>query len=377
MRPREVGFSWGLMINNQSVGVPFGSLKFSHALDGFGESGVITEQFEFDLYDATETYGTAILEGATAQLVETNSYCLPSKTYYIAKRSISKKVCHFTAYDVMSKSDRDFDPSGLSAFTDDEGIPCGNVLEAVKTQCGFTSIAASGQGFDYIRFKHNHVTNRTCREVLEMVAEAMCGVWLATYDDGAVLSCLGSPYDTTETSIDTTLYTEIDYQGRQKITGLMLTNSDTGNVNLLTTGEYGVIISVDSPLVAAGTNLDQTVWERINGYIYQAWHCDKAIIDGLACAASMIGFNGTDMLTNNVSLAVDSTGIYFSGGCDPQDEEQWRYREYLDRTKIGIGKAVGNTTIDNNGDIVFKNLNNGGGGLSGRDNGISIYVSDN
>ena len=328
------------------------------------------------MYDEANFWGTAILEDVEVQLEEKNNRCLPSKAYYISKRSISKNVCHFTAYDAMSKVEQDFDLTYLT-MTDETTAACGNVLSAICSQCGFTGAYTSGKGLDYIVFTKNQLENRTCRALLEMIAEAMQGVWVADTDGSIVLSCIGAEYDTSRRIIDAIYYSEIDYQGQQKITGIVFTNTDTGAVNVLKTGSYGVILNINSPFVAAGTGLDSAVWERLQDHIYQAWHCDKAYIDGLAVASSHIGFSDVEMLANTVSLDVDSTGIYFSGGCEPQDEEQWKYEEYLDRAKIGIGKAVGNTIIDNNGTIRFQNLNEIEVNPDEFDNGICYYRDKN
>lgn len=354
--------------------MPFGALRFTQKVNGFGESGISIGAFEFDVYDVNGTYAVALLEQAVVQLVETNDYCLPSKKYYIAKRSISKGICHFVAYDILSLAEQPFDVSAVSGL---DAIPCGNVLEAIKSQCGFTSIGASGEGLDSIVFKAEQLENRSCADLLEMVSVAMCGTWIATLDNGVVLSCLGQPYDSSETSVDAEYYAEIDLQGRQKITGIVFTNSDTGEQNILNTGEYGVILAIDSPFVG-GTGLDSVVWSRVQDHIYQAWNCEKAIVDGLAVSCANIGFDGVEWLTNSISLDVDGTGIYFSGGLPPQDEEQWQYEERLERVKIGIDKPVGNTTIDNEGKIVYRNLNNGKGcNMDGHDNGISYFRSEN
>ena len=308
------------------------------------------------MYDEANFWGTAILEDVEVQLEEKNNRCLPSKAYYISKRSISKNVCHFTAYDAMSKVEQDFDLTYLT-MTDETTAACGNVLSAICEQCGFTGAYTSGKGLDYIVFTKNQLENRTCRALLEMIAEAMQGVWVADTDGSIVLSCIGAEYDTSRRIIDAIYYSEIDYQGQQKITGIVFTNTDTGAVNVLKTGSYGVILNINSPFVACGTGLDSAVWERLQDHIYQAWHCDKAYIDGLAVASSHIGFSDVEMLANTVSLDVDSTGIYFSGGCEPQDEEQWKYEEYLERAKVGIDKLTGHTKITSTGRIEFINLN--------------------
>ena len=54
-------FSWDLLLNNQSIGVPFGGVRFSHMLSDFGTSGCATGQFKFDVYDESGIYGRALL----------------------------------------------------------------------------------------------------------------------------------------------------------------------------------------------------------------------------------------------------------------------------------------------------------------------------
>ena len=156
-------------------------MRFSHAVSGFGTSGCITGQFKFDVYDEYGMYGTALLEDVPVRLAEKNDMVLPSRTYYISKRSISKNVCHFTAYDVMSRVEQDY--GNVTTLFGDE-IPCGNVLEQIKVQCGFTSVGSSGGGLEYIKFTREQLEGKTVRNVLDMISEAMCGVWITTKDDG-------------------------------------------------------------------------------------------------------------------------------------------------------------------------------------------------
>lgn len=332
-------------------------MRFSHAVSGFGTSGCITGQFEFDVYDKYGQYGTALLENTAVRLADKNNNVLPSRTYYISKRSISKNVCHFAAYDVMSRIEQDF----TGSFFDDD-IRCENVLDSIKHQCKFTSIGASSDGFEHITFTREQLEGKTVRNVLDMISEAMCGVWIATKDDGIVLSCFGSSY---EDIAHYTKYSEIDYQGRQKITKLICTNTETGKVNELSTGEYGTVITINSPFVAAGTPLDGVVWNRLKNHIYQAWHCDKAILDNFIPASSRFYFGdfGDDtamLLANNVAIDVDCTGIYFSGGSDPQDEEQWKYDDYTQRQlnkKLELDVRNGNTAVTGDGLKIFTNYN--------------------
>lgn len=359
--------------------MPFGNMKFSQSISGFGEKGISIGAFEFDIYDETGIFERAVLDQIPVQLVEADSRCLPSKIYYIAKRSVNNEVCSFTAYDIMSRTEMDFDTTSLNVFFDrGQTAPCGNVIDAIKNQCGFGYISTSGTGFDYINFTSKQVSNRSCADILQMISEAMCGVWFADHNGYAILSCMGDNYDTSIFPLDSEVYSKINYHGRQKITKLICNNSETGNTNEFYTGEYGTVIEIKSPFLASGTGLDEIVWKRIMNYIYRPWSCNKAIINNIANVSEKINFAGEGkLLVNKMTVNVDSTGIYFSGGTEPRDNEQWRYEEYIDREKVGIGKPVGNTLIDKNGRILFHNSNNGGYDLNEQNNGISYFRSNN
>lgn len=105
-----------------------------------------------------------------------------------------------------------------------------------------------------------------------------------------------------------------------------------------------------------------TVAKRLSGYTYQAWHCEKALLDshviGRRLICSTINFEGMQpLVVGNFTLDVDSTGIYFSGGRDPQSEERWGYENKIERDKIGVNKGIGNTVITSSGRIEFRNKN--------------------
>ena len=131
--------------------------------------------------------------------------------------------------------------------------------------------------------------------------------------------------------------------------------------------------------------LAMTVWERIRNYVYKSWHCDMAdvtygsylhLMGALIFTRDDIAEDsgsvlGRRLFATTTEFSCDSTGVYFSGGAAPYDD--WNYQSYLERRKVGIGKNVGNTAIATNGDIIFRNLNKGGG-LNEHDNGISICV---
>ena len=217
-------YEWELKINGQTVEQPFGGLKFIHALSGFGTSGIVTGQFEFDIYDEFDHYSRVFLEDCPAQLFCKTNSALFSRVYYIAKRSISKKVCHFVAYDLKGL-DKEFDASVLYFDPNTYTCPTSNVLAAVKDQCGFKHINNMHDDMNDIGFTMDLLAGKTCRGVLEMVSTAMCGVWFNSGFGGVELVCLDKEKMAHYFSGVCTEYSEIDYQGRQRITKLIAVNS--------------------------------------------------------------------------------------------------------------------------------------------------------
>ena len=316
--------------------------------------------FEFDLWDEFDNYSEALLAGATARLYEANGAFLPSQEYYISKRSVDNHICHFVAYDIMSKIDMPFDASGFETYFErgHDTVDCDMVMNAIKGQCGFKSVGYSDSfGIEDINFTREQLSDKTCRQLMETVAAAMCGCWTAFGDDGRSvrLNCFGTSPASVTTVQD---YAEINLQGKQKITRLVVTDSESGKVSESFTGEYGTVFAVETPFPSAA----KKAWRRVQDKLYTAWSCEKAILTDITPdipAFTMMTFGERELLATSFTISVDSTGVYFSGGSDPQDEEQWRYEDYTQRQlneRVQIGKTVGNTQVNRDG-ICFVNKN--------------------
>lgn len=364
-----------MKIDGQSVTDPFGNLRFSFSVNDMGTSGVSAGQFEFDIFDEFGFYSIALFDGSTAVLSCPELH-FTSREYFISSRSVSKKICHFTCYDRICKTDKNLDISGF-IFDKDNSVYADGIISAVAHQCGFAEgYGASGTGIEYIKFKKSDAENITCRRALELVSEAMCGFWSCDENDRLYLACLGGGAYGDHAFV--TEYSEIDFQGKNKITALIMTNSSDGSEFKFGTGEYGTVIEIDSPFACQG--LANAVWERLSEFVYTAWNCENADVTfGTLKSLTSIYIERSDkkgvfLFASDTAFSADSTGIYFSGGLKPHNE--WNYKNYLERRKLSVGKPVGNTTISENGDIVFRNLNNGGG-LNECDNGICLYKNNN
>lgn len=298
-----------------------------------------------------------LLDGAEVTVSCPELY-FASQTYFCDKISVSKNICGFVCYDRICKTDKSLDISGIS-FGEDGTVSAGGVLSAVCYQCGFSSYGSSGTGLEYINFTKSQLENTACRRALELISEAMCGVWVC--NDGVLyLACLGGgdfgDYAYCED------YSEIDFQGKARITALVMTNSDTGELLNFGGTENGTVVTIDSPF--ASQELGLAVWGRIENYVHTGWHCDKAdvTLDSTMKNMSALTFRRADtpgdrLFATTSEFTADSTGIYFSGGAAPYNE--WNYTEYLERRlneRVQIGKTVGNVQIGND-TICFVNKN--------------------
>lgn len=342
-----------MRINGESVTEPYGGLKFSGSVPGFGVSGIATCQFDFDVYDEHGIYGTAMLGGASAELVGVFG------KFYISKRDVSGGVCRFTAYDFTADTSGEFDTSGLWQSATADYITSGSVLDSLSEQMEASLTVGDPADLD-MQITREQLTGQSFNGVLEMIAESACGVWCADGEGGLTLIDLDNDITRYGYGASSAEYAEIDYRGVQRIGKLIHTNSATGNVEE-NGGSTGNVIAVENPIVARGDGLCGKVWERIGNYQYQAWRCEKALLESvpskrLLCTA--INFEGmSPLIVGDFTLDVDSTGIYFSGGRDPQPDERWDYKNKTERTKIGINQRVGNRTTLPDGTNVFINKN--------------------
>lgn len=347
-------FSRVLLINGQPVTEPYGGLKFSGTVPGFGVSGIAAMQFEFDIYDEHGVYGTALLEDAAAELVGFFG------EFRIAKRDISQKVCHFTAYDFSTDTSGEFDPSELWQNVTKDYITSGEVLSGLSSQLEISCTVSNPDDLD-MQITREQLQGQSFNGILEMISESACGVWCGDGSGGLILIDLDNDVNKYAFGASSTEYGEIDYRGVQRIGRLIHTNSETGNTEE-NGGTTGNVISVENPLVARGDGLCGKVWQRVGGYQYQAWRCEKALLDehvlGKRLLCSVLEFEGASpLIIGDFTLDIDSTGVYFSGGREPQSDERWGYANKVERTKIGIGKSVGSRTILSDGTNVFVNKN--------------------
>lgn len=340
-------------------------------------------QLDFDVFDPSDN----IIDSLAAPDFTVIPSCdqlgenVLSPTFFVDSRRAVNNVCHVVCFDRLSRADAPFTAEGAGWWTNGK-MSGQNVMQRICQIIGFASYGGHRSGIlDRVMFTKSDITGKTCGELLDVISEVMVGVWTCSEDYLMFVQFGG----TNNTNIGISEHTEIEYQGKTAVIGLTMKNSSTGKTySYGTAAGNGVVIQIENGFVSeyAATN----VWMAIQNYQYVAWNCEKAVIpvdafsfDGIWLLHSQVQTSdslGDFLSPSTVNYTVDSTGIYFSGGCPAYDE--WNYRSKLEREKIGIGKAVGNTTVAENGDIIFINKNNGEGGGQGEyDNGISICVRNN
>ncbi len=339
-------------------------------------------QLDFDIFDPSDELIDSLASPDFSITPNCPELETKSGTFFVDSRPVSNNVCHVVCYDRMSRVDVAFSTS--HSWKTEKTMTSSQVLMDICRICGFEGSSMSGGAFgglQYINFTEADVVGKTCGEILDIISTAMVGVWVSS-GQTLHLVCFGSTSD--GAPVQSTEHTKIKYQGRTRIIGLVMKNSSTGkNFSYGTASGNGYVIQVESGFVSEA--LADNVWKRVQGYEYIAWNCEKADVTARNFSFSgLIQFShgqgesralGDPLYPRTVNYSVDSTGIYFSGGCSAVDE--WNYKSKLEREKIGIGKAVGSTTISNNGDIIFINLNEEGERLYEYDNGISVYTNEN
>lgn len=328
-------------------------------------SGRCPSQLEFDIFDPPDSVIDSLAQpdfAITPRLAGTDPDKTSGQTFFVDSRSVSNNICHVTCFDRMSRTDAPFSTSWN--WKTNKTMPVNNALIDICRICGFGGSSMTGGalgGLQYINFSQADVEGKTCGEILDIISTAMVGVY-ACSGKTLHLAVFGGGSD--GGAVSSSEHTELEYQGRTTIIGLVMKNSSTGKeFSYGTTSGNGYVIQVESGFVSA--ELADIVWKRVQGYQYIAWNCEKAVINaekfhfsGLLQFAYSGGSSDSlksPLFPRSVNCSIDSTGIYFSGGCAPVDD--WNYKSKLEREKIGIGKAVGHASFSESGRHNYINLN--------------------
>lgn len=299
--------------------------------------------FDFDPYDISSNAEVRLVCGGAA---------IAPPLFYVTGRKKHGGVTDWTCCDILSKSDK------LLVFSDDDfdendKITVSDMLVKIHDQCG---IGVNTGGLSMLinkTFDKDSCTDGlTARRVFEILAEAMCGYWLAV--DGTVVF---ENFGRTVSAAFPTAYTEVDINGSRTFSSVICTDNDEvyiagsgGAANtLICTSDFASQESADYILgVMLGGD---------NSYTYRSWSCGKGKADAwLYPGAYQFG---DDLLAcNSVSMYISASGLYFTASRNAVDEDEVGYTSEVNRQlkrKLEFDKINGNVAITGKGLYLFEN----------------------
>lgn len=299
--------------------------------------------FDFDPYDIPSNAEVRLVCGGAA---------IAPPLFYVTRRKKRGGVTDWTCCDILSKSDKLLEFSD-SEFNENDKITVSDMLVKIHDQCG---IGVNTGGLSMLINKTFDKSlcegGITARRILEILAEAMCGYWLAV--DGTVVF---ENFGRTVSAAFPTAYTEVDINGSRTFSSVICTDNDEvyiagsgGAANtLICTSDFASQESADYIL---GVMLDGA-----KSYTYRSWTCSKGKADAwLYPGAYQFG---DELLTcNNVSMSVTSAGLFFAASANAVDEDEVGYTSEVNRQlrrKLEFDKINGNVAITGKGLYFFEN----------------------
>ena len=340
-----MGFSYNLDIAGYNI-QSFGEMKIVQNTEGFGTSGVCTSEFTFSM-DAEEYGGYAIPASAEVRLSMEENYSF-APTYYIATRRRQGGKVSFKCYDRMVYTDQTCDTS-LMGFDSNGRATSQNVAAGIAVQCGFEGLFFATE-FVVLDFyiKKEDVEGKTCRTLLEMISKAWCGVFRASRDEKLLFIAFGLVYYLTSAALE---HAQISEGG---IKGPIQYIYVTDGKNEYSAGNSGADVfgTLKIQTEYASQALASNLWSRLEGYTYEAWSCERCIVDNgygdIEINAKISFGDGSARVANNITKYITAQGIFVSCSCNDVVENEFDYLGALTRkieTKIGDGEELGNKTM--------------------------------
>ena len=170
----EAVFSWDLGIDGD-----IGNIKFSWNVSGLGLSGRCPVQLEFDIFNPSDEVIDRLAVPDFVIIPNCPELKTNSQSFWVDSRNVLNKTCHVVCFDRMSRVDADF--STFHNWKEEKTMSADEALNDVCRICGFEGHSMSGGehgGLQHIKFTQSDITDKTCGEILDIISEAMVGVWV-------------------------------------------------------------------------------------------------------------------------------------------------------------------------------------------------------
>lgn len=353
----------------------------SYSTNGYGLSGICSKSFTVAIPKKDFAGGS---ENAAVQLTCTNQTLLKFPKMYIANRGITDNGVVLNCNDRMifinqtialidnyyyAPGDQDKDGNvetgelievHETSYDADGNIAIAVLLNTIAEQCGFSSWQATNStGVNAIeKMSKEQTYKRSCGDILNSIATACCGYWFCDDTTGTerlIFKAFGSsPY---LSNVLTSTNAKIVMGGTKgPLNNLIMQNGE----EVYNSGGGGTMystIKINTPL--ASNNIVGYVEGQFDGYTYQAWKCDKALINSIPTFDTSIIFKTVSgnitLISNYGTVTPTSTGIYFSGGANEVSEDEYDYTGKLHRdilNRIVWGERFGRGQINPDGKYV-------------------------
>jgi len=398
MKARAV-FSWVIKRSVEDDPVGYEIKKFNNAsiavsFDGMGTAGIASVGFSFSVpVSAYPNYGVIFEGGAQVSVhgyTGTGGQSFQSQTFYVSSKSSDGNIVSIKCYDRMTYAEADF-PCTEEEFYDHDGnevgMPAALVMNRICAEMGLT-LQLNDDGLsefltDFVIPK-SLLFGKTCRDVLNTFAQALCGVWC----------CRGTRLLFVPFGADITDFAEIQasavYHENLKNTSRILLDSCFMTDN---TNSYGQqitgsgTVNINTPLACPG--LYTAVANRVKT-LYTGYSCGNAYINALpafpmSCAFKEDNPNGVPppRPVNYCSVKLTKKGALASLGMNRIDEGEWVYKNRTRReldSRYKDGDLWGNTEITKKDGIKHVYVNENGSkekyGYETREEGITVYDGD-
>lgn len=294
--------------------------------------------------------------GANAEVTLTSTdipIMLP--TFYIDTRKKTNGVISFTCFDKIMRTDQPLNTETINFMPpenplDDKKIAVNNLIAEIAEQCGFGSYG--GVPATNIReLTRPELTNKTCRQVLEMLSVAMCGYFHTAYPDVLAFEEWGTDFST----IEPDNYAPIDVGSTKgPISRLIM----VGNDKVYDKGGSGsdVLNTIKINTDLASDALADEIFNRISGYTYTSWQCSKMLLPTffkIGCGVRLA--DNTVLIVNNATTVFTATGVFTSCGSNDVTENEFDYDGKLTRdikSRIAFAERFGRGQINPDGKYV-------------------------
>lgn len=329
----------------------WGNVRIMQNADGYGTSGVCMSELTFAI--PASDYGFQDIPPSakvTFHMVGTGDVPVTiAPTFYIYSRSKSGAVISFKCYDRMIWTEQP-DAISESSFDDNGLIESQWAVQQIASQCGFNGWGLGGTvtTVPEVYMPKEDIIGKGCHDILNAVSEAWCGFFKVGNDDKLVFIPFGSVYSLGNQAYRHTSVSTGGVKG--PIERVIMSNGS----EVFSAGNSGADIFNTLKISSkyASGDIAAQIMERVNNYVYEAWECQKCIINESACGIEInaaIAFgDGSERIANHITKIPTAAGILLSCGSNDVTETEFDYTGVLSREiekRIADGEKLGNNII--------------------------------